>query len=74
MEELFDDIFTKSILHKIMLEHPESALKNGCLPGVKSCVEDDYEGQHLKSSINNDKNMGLFTKIFMGYIKGSGFI
>ncbi len=75
--QVFDDIFPKRILQKIAQEHPESALdNNGCLPGEtnKGCRSGSVEGQKHKSKINNDKHMGIYTKLFMGYLKSSAFI
>jgi Rps23 Pro-64 3,4-dihydroxylase Tpa1-like proline 4-hydroxylase len=73
---VFDDIFPRRMLLKIMEEHPESALVEGCLPGTTNdaCAKGEVKGQLFKSRIDNDKNMGFFTKLFMGYIKSSAFI
>lgn len=74
---VFDDIFPKRILRKIAQEHPESALdSNGCLPGPtnEGCRSGKTKGQKHKSKIDNDKNMGIFTKLFMGYLKSSAFL
>lgn len=75
--KVFDDIFPTRILRKIAQEHPESALDiNGCLPGEtnEGCRSGTTKGQQNKSKIDNDKNMGIFTKIFMGYLKSSAFL
>jgi Rps23 Pro-64 3,4-dihydroxylase Tpa1-like proline 4-hydroxylase len=74
--QVFDDIFPRRILLKIAQEHPESSLEDGCLPGEtnEGCKSGTVEGQKNKSKIDNDKNMGIFTKIFMGYLKSSAFV
>eukprot|EP01082_Thalassiosira_pseudonana_P003732 g3651.t1 g3651 contig12:2495443-2496638(+) len=71
---VFDGIFPERMLRKVMEENPETLLVDGCLPGSEACLKGSYEGQQHKSSINNDKQMGIFTKSFFGYIKSSGFV
>ncbi|KAL3771438.1 hypothetical protein ACHAWO_009101 [Cyclotella atomus] len=66
-----DDLFPSSIIEKIIGEHPESILKDGCIPGTERCYDSPEENK--KSSINTDERMGTYTRILFSFLKSSTF-
>jgi hypothetical protein len=67
-----DNIFPNSILQKVIEEHPESDLgANGCLVG-RHCFHGAT--QNLKSAVDREDFMGLYTRILFSFLKSSAFI
>jgi Rps23 Pro-64 3,4-dihydroxylase Tpa1-like proline 4-hydroxylase len=54
-----------------MGEHPESILKDGCIPGAERCF--DLPEENKKSSINTDERMGTYTRILFSFLKSNTF-
>ena len=67
-----DGIFPESILQKVLEENPESGLNDdGCLD-PKKCWLNKKEDK--KSFINDEKDMGIYTRLIFSVIKSSTFI
>jgi hypothetical protein len=66
-----DDLFPSSIIQKVIGEHPESILKDGCIPGTERCFDSPEENK--KSSINRDERMGTYTRVLFSFLKSSTF-
>jgi len=67
-----DNIFPDSILQKVIDEHPESALDGkGCLKG-QSCFRESR--QNLKSAIDVEEKMGIYTRVLFSFLKSSVFV
>lgn len=72
---VLDDLFPKSILQKVIEEHPESMVQNdGCLQGKEWCSQNQVKGQKHKSSIATEEEMGYYTRILFLFLKSSTFI
>ena len=54
-----------------MGEHPESILKDGCIPGAERCF--DLPEENKKSSINTDERLGTYTRILFSFLKSNTF-
>ncbi|KAL7514221.1 hypothetical protein ACHAXN_013248 [Cyclotella atomus] len=65
-----DDIFPLSIIQKVIQEHPESSLKDGCIPG-SMCFR--AKTQSMKSGIDTDERMGTYTRLLFSFLKSSMF-
>ena len=68
-----DGIFPDSILQKVIEEHSKSALNDtGCLESSTICFNEAK--QRKKSAINDEKNMGMHTRVLFSFLKSSMFI
>jgi Rps23 Pro-64 3,4-dihydroxylase Tpa1-like proline 4-hydroxylase len=67
-----DGIFPESILQKVLEENPENALnEDGCLDPEKCFLQ---KKQHKKSYTDDEKDMGIYTRLLFSVIKSSTFI
>lgn len=67
-----DDIFPDSILQKVIEEHPESSMgKDGCLIERSICLK--QATQNLKSAVQEEESMGMYTRVFFSFLKSSIF-
>lgn len=68
-----DNIFSDSLLQKVIEEHPESSLGiDGCLIESLSCF--NQTTQKLKSAVTKEELMGTYTRVFFSFLKSSMFI
>ncbi len=68
-----DGIFPRRFLEAVSSELPEKLTKdqNGCYD-PKKCVHD--RRQNKKSHVDDENNMGLYTRVFFGFLKSSTWV
>lgn len=68
---VIDGIFPQRFLNAVSKEMSEEKLNNGCINPNK-CWKNT--NQNLKSFINDENDMGIYTRILFGFLKSSTFV
>jgi Rps23 Pro-64 3,4-dihydroxylase Tpa1-like proline 4-hydroxylase len=67
-----DGIFPQRLLDAIVAEMPEHEIIDGCLRNADRCFESAK--QNKKSSIKDESQMGMYTRILFGFLKSSTYV
>lgn len=67
---VIDGIFPKRFLEAVSSEFPESKDEKGC--HTKKCFTQAM--QNIKSAVDDEREMGMYTRVFFGFLKSSTWI